>query len=194
MEHPGNREGKVNKTDWHIRGSSEEVRRLHTALNRLSDTDSGRSISEEIRKRGTALRFGQIEGEAVAYFNPERNQIVINTNLQNASPEILAAHLAHEGTHVQWNREDSINQEYHAFRVQTEVWSQLKGDKADLQCDFVRWMISLGEKDAKRIIRRHYPDLPEVAYRNGGDSHESAQLPDIPGRIPKSALYFSLSY
>ena len=88
---------------------------------------------------------------------------MINTNLQNASPEILAAHLAHEGTHVQWNREDSINQEYHAFRVQTEVWSQLKGDKADLQCDFVRWMISLGEKDAKRIIDRHYPDLPEDA-------------------------------
>ena len=41
MEHPGNREGKVNKTDWHIRGSSEEVRRLHTALNRLSEQTAG---------------------------------------------------------------------------------------------------------------------------------------------------------
>jgi len=169
MERSGSGEGNVEEIERCVTGSSDETRQLHQALSRLKDIDIGCSISETILKTGTTIRFGQIEDGTVAYFDPEHNEIVINNNLQNAFPEILAAHLAHEGTHVQWNRdvqwnrEGSINQEYHAFRAQAEVWSQLKGDEADPQCDWVRWMISLGEKEAKSHIRRYYPNLPENA-------------------------------
>lgn len=163
MEHSGSRGGNVEEIERCVTGSSDETRQLHQALSRLKDIDIGRSISETILNTGTTIRFGQIENGTVAYFDSEHNEIVINNNSQNAFPEILAAHLAHEGTHVQWNREGSINQEYHAFRAQAEVWSQLKEDEVDAQCDFVKWMISLGEKEAKSHIRRYYPNLPENA-------------------------------
>jgi hypothetical protein len=163
MERSGTEGGNVDETRHHIMGGAEEVKRLREAVNRLSHTDKGRAVSEAICERGTALRFGTTEANVMAYFDPERNEIVISDNLQNEQPEILAAHLAHEGTHVQWNREDSVNQEYHAFQVQAAVWNQLKGDKTDKQCDLVEWMISLGEKDARRMIRSFYPDLPEDA-------------------------------
>jgi hypothetical protein len=163
MERSDSRGGSVEEIERCVTGSSDETRQLHQALSRLKDTDIGCSISEAILKTGTTIRFGQIENGTVAYFDPERNEIMINNNLQNASPEIMAAHLAHEGTHVQWNRDGSINQEYHAFCAQAEVWSQVKGNETDRQCDTVRWMISLGEKEAKSHIRRLYPNLPEDA-------------------------------
>ncbi|MBS1252575.1 MAG: hypothetical protein MAG451_01616 [Anaerolineales bacterium] len=145
---------------WHITGSSEAVQRLQKALSRLTETEVGQSIGEVIRERGTTIRFGQIEAGVVAYFDPADNEIVINDRLQDASSAVLAAHLAHEGTHVEWNTEDSIEQEYYAFNAQAEVWNALKGDETDRQCDWVSWMISLGERQAKRRIRRLYPELP----------------------------------
>jgi len=68
-----------------------------------------------------------------------------------------------EGIHVQWGRADSIDQEYHAFRAQAEVWNELKGNEVDEQCDWVSGMIAQGEAGAKAIIRFLYPDLPEIA-------------------------------
>lgn len=158
-EHSGSEEA----VEWQVTGSSVEIEQLLGALSRLSETAIGHSISEAIREHGTTVRFGQVEDTAVAYFDSQSNEIVIGNGLQAASLEILAAHLAHEGTHVQWNTENSVEQEYHAFRAQAEVWSELKGDQVDEQCDLVRGMIALGEKDAKTIIRYHYPNLPAHA-------------------------------
>ena len=145
---------------WRITGSPEETRQLHEALDRLSETQVGHSISEAIRERDITTRFGQVEAEIVAYFDPRDNEIVINDSLQNAPSAVLAAHIAHEGTHVQWDAANSIDQEYHAFRAQAEVWNELKGDETDDQCDSVSEMIALGREEAMTIIRDLYPDLP----------------------------------
>ena len=102
-----------------------------------------------------------MEANVVAYFDPERNEIAIHDSLQNASVVVLATHLAHEGTHVQWNMDNSIDQEYYAFKAQAEVWNELRGSETDDQCDWVSWMISLGEREAKKRIRRLYQSLPE---------------------------------
>lgn len=139
------------------------VDRLVDAMNRLSGTKSGRAIVQTILERGTQIRFGETQGDAIAQFDRGRNEIVINEGLKDASPNVIAAHLAHEGTHAQWNRTDSIDQEYHAFKAEAEVWDELKGDEHDKQCDWVSGMIALGEKRAKEIIRRYYPNLPERA-------------------------------
>jgi hypothetical protein len=148
---------------WNVAGSSAESERLRDALGRLEGSAAGHPIAMAISECGTSVRFGATAEGAIAHFDPDRNEIVIHEGLRDASPGLLAAHLAHEGTHVQWNRDDSIEQEYHAFKAQAEVWNQLKGDEADDQCDWVNEMISLGKEEAMSIIRDLYPDLPKYA-------------------------------
>jgi hypothetical protein len=133
---------------------------LQDALSRLAGTTAGQSVADAIRRRGVIVRFGPTD-DAIAYFDPARNEVVISETLQHASTGILAAHLAHEGAHVQWDQPDSIDQEYHAFGTQAAVWNQVRGDESDEQCDWVSGMITLGESQAKRIIRSLYPELPE---------------------------------
>lgn len=43
-----------------------------------------------------------MDEDSAAYFDPAKKEIVLNENLRNSSTNVLAAHLAHEGTHVQW--------------------------------------------------------------------------------------------
>jgi hypothetical protein len=129
----------------------------------LEGTRAGCPIAAAIREHGTTVRFGQAGEDVVAYLDPERNEIVVNEGLRDASLNVLVQHLAHEGTHVQWNPPNSIDQEYHAFKAEAEVWNQLKGDEADKQCDRVSGVISQGEMEAKRKIRWLYPGLPEYA-------------------------------
>lgn len=147
--------------DYAIVGDAGERERLVESLQRLETSDAGQLTAEIIREHGTVIRFGSTEQGAIAQFDSETNEITINEGLKDASPNVLAAHLAHEGTHVQWDQPDSIDQEYHAFKAQAEVWNQLKVDETDRQCDRVAEMVVRGEKEAKEAIRRLYPDLPE---------------------------------
>lgn len=134
---------------------------LQDALGRLAGTTAGQPVAEAIRRHGTTVRFGPTDDDAIAHFDPARNEIVISETLQHTSTGILAAHLAHEGTHVQWDQPDSIDQEYHAFSTQAAVWNQARGNETDEQCDWVSSMVALGEAQAKREIRSMYPELPE---------------------------------
>jgi hypothetical protein len=144
-------------------GQPGEIQKLQDGLTALEGTRTGYSIAAAIRGQGTTVRFGQIGEDVIAYFDPGRNEIVISEGLREASLNVLVQHLTHEGTHVQWNRPNSINQEYYAFKSEAEVWNQLKGSDTDGQCDWVSWFIALGENQAKRRIRRFYSDLPEYA-------------------------------
>ena len=156
-------EGEPTQTpqDYTVVGDAGEREKLAESLQRLETSDTGQPTAEAIREHGTVIRFGPVEQGAIAQFDPETNEISVNEGLKNASPNAVAAHLAHEGTHVQWDQPDSIEQEYHAFKAQAEVWNQVKGDETDRQCDRVTEMIARGEKGAKEMIRRLYPDLPE---------------------------------
>jgi len=144
-----------------IAGSPAERAHLNEAIRLLESTESGHQAAEATRGKGTTVHFGPTAEGAIAQYDPATNEITIHESLKDASPKVLAAHLAHEGTHVSWNQPDSIDQEYHAFKAQAEVWEQIRGEETDPQCDWVSRMISLGEEEAKRIIRRLYPDLPE---------------------------------
>lgn len=137
----------------------------HRILENMKSTTIGRLIADAIREHGTKIRFGATDEGAIAQFDPTTNEITIHESLKDADPSILAAHMAHEGTHVQWGEPDSIDQEYHAFKAQAEVWDELKGDQADRQCDWVSEMIAKGEAEAKAEIRQMYPELAEY-YRS----------------------------
>jgi hypothetical protein len=141
-------------------GAPDETDVLKQAFNQLESTDAGKDIAIAIRDKQTMTMFGPTDDNTIAQLAPTTNTITINEGLKEVSSNVLAAHLAHEGTHVQWNKADSIDQEYHAFKAEAEVWDQLKGDETDEQCDGVSNMIAQGEADAKDEIRRLYPDLP----------------------------------
>jgi len=98
---------------------------------------------------------------AIAQYDPDSHEITVHESLKTASPKVLAAHLAHEGTHVLWDRPNSIDQEYHAFKAQAEVWDQIKGEETDTQCDWVSWMIAQREEEAKLLITALYKGLPD---------------------------------
>ena len=145
------------------------VQRLQDGLTILERTGAGYSIAAAIREQGTRVRFGQAGEDAIAYFDPVSNEIVVNEELMDTTLNVLVQHLAHEGTHtqwmLQWDRPNSIDQEYHAFKAEAEVWNQLRGSETDGQCDQVSEMISLGEVEAKKVICRapSYRNLPEYA-------------------------------
>ncbi len=151
-------------SDVNVIGDANDTQQLNEAIETLETTDVGRELSNEIRENNTAIRFDEID--AVAQFDPTSNEITINEEYKDADPSVLASHLAHEGTHVQWYGQgvpDSIDQEYHAFKNEKEVWDQTKEDKTDEQCDWVSSMIDQGEADAKMHLRLMYPNLPEYA-------------------------------
>lgn len=147
--------------DTPIQGDASDVKNLAPAFEQLEQTDSGQPIAQAIRDHGTTVKFGPTDDGAIAQFDPNVNEITIHENLRDASPAILAAHLAHEGTHVQWDKPDTIDQEYHAFKAEAEVWAALKGGETDIQCDWVSETIANGEDVAKEEFRRRYPGLPE---------------------------------
>jgi hypothetical protein len=60
---------------------SGEIQNLQDVLTALEGTRAGYPIAAAIRERGTAVRFGQAGGEVVAYFDPERNEIVLNEGM-----------------------------------------------------------------------------------------------------------------
>jgi len=148
-----------------IMGQPGGIQKLQDGLAALEKARVGHSIAAAIREQGTTVRFGQAGEDAIACFDPDRNEIVIGEGLKDASLNVLVQHLAHEGTHVQWDRLPSIDQEYHAFKAEAEVWNELKGNETDKQCDQVSEMISLGKAEAKKVIRRapSYRNLPEYA-------------------------------
>lgn len=149
---------------WQVSGNGVQTDTLCQALDELASSIAGRAAATAIQSQGTSVRFGKTDSTAIAHFDPSTNEIVLNEALQDASNPRLAAHLAHEGTHVQWTgRGYSLDEEYHAFSAQAAVWNELKGAEVDRQCDWVSAIIALGEMRAKWHIAELYPDLPDYA-------------------------------
>jgi len=146
-----------------ISGDANDVNQINDAMDSLESTAIGKEIGKEIRENNVGIKFSEANEGAIAQFNPNTNEITLDESLRDADPSVLAAHLAHEGTHAQWFAQgidhDSIDQEYHAEKNEAAVWEAVKGDKTDDQCDFISEEISQGEADAKMHIRQRYPYL-----------------------------------
>jgi hypothetical protein len=147
--------------DYPVQGDAAEIEKLAAGMQRLESTDTGQPLADAIRDHGTITKFGPLDEGDIAIFDRTTNEITISEGLKEASPEVLAAHMAHEGTHVQWNAPNSIDQEYHAFKAEDEVWNDVEGDQTDMTCDGVHEMVRRGEAEAKEEIRQMYPELPE---------------------------------
>lgn len=142
--------------------------RLRKAWEVLLTSKNGKAAAENIRQKCITVKFGYLPedgkikpGERGHYY-PEEKEIVIRLDQQNKSINVLASLIAHEGTHVQWNKPNSLSQEYDAIRTQDEVWQELRGNERDAWSEKVHKLISFGEKIATNIIHDDNPDLPDV--------------------------------
>jgi hypothetical protein len=145
-----------------FKGKSDEIQTLTSAFALLESADTGKAIANQIQDNGTIIQFGPLENDAIAQFDPQSNRITVNETQKELGSAALAAHLAHEDTHVKFkDKPNSIEEEYQAFRSQALVWDDLKQNETDEQCDTVSAIIALGEDRAKAIIRQAYRHLLE---------------------------------
>lgn len=153
------RSGQGQPTDVRLAGDAQDVRKLETAVQVLESSDSGRAIAQSIRERGAEIEFAPLSDRTIAQFNPP-NEIKINEAYKDASPAVLAASLAHEGTHLQSgdprSSTDALDQEYKCFKAEAEVWNQVKRDESNSMEDDVVTMIRKGEAEAKAEIWQIY--------------------------------------
>jgi len=158
--------GGISTRAWRLTGTNEEAEALRSALDRLAGTDAGKEIADAILSNDVPVSFGRLSDGTVARFNEDENEIVINLDNKHKSDAVLAAYLAHEGTHAQWwwnrHRGNSIAEEYAAFKAQDLVWRQVKGNESGDTCDDVSILIKLGEDRAKDVLRLLRPGLPDV--------------------------------
>ena len=145
-----------------LQGTPDETAILQEAFSQLQAIDAGKTIADAIQEKGTTIKFGSTDEDAIAQFDPAANEITIHESLKEANPQVLAAHLAHEGTHLQLgdpsSADDALDQEYQCFKAEAEVWNAVKGSEKDKICDDVSAMIKKGEADAKADIRRRYDE------------------------------------
>ncbi len=62
-----------------------EIQKLQDGLTALEGMRAGYSIAAAIHEQGTAARFGQTGEDVIAYFDPVRNEIVVNEELRGTT-------------------------------------------------------------------------------------------------------------
>ena len=125
-------------TTWQVTGTSKEKEHIQNALRRLSETERGSEIAASIQKCGTTVHFGRLPKDEIGKYRPDLNLIIINKDYRHRPSNVLAAYLAHEGTHLHWSRgqPNTVLEESAAYKAQVEVWREVKDEESDQSCDF----------------------------------------------------------
>ncbi len=111
-----------------------EGQKLDESVELLRNTSSGDSIAKVLDKSGIKIVFGEPKTNgAAAVFVPNfignSGTIIVSERLQDEETSVIAAILAHEGTHAKMNSllgYDSVEQEYKCYVAQAEVWEEVK--------------------------------------------------------------------
>ena len=148
------------------KGTPEETQQLHNGLKRLDTIETGREIAKFIKEQAQVVHFGQVQNDGYGSYNQVTDELILNDKLKNASPNVLAAHLAHEGTHAQWKGQHglhtrSIDEEVAAFTAEVKVWREVKGSENNPYLDKLSTMMAEQENFPRSIIRKRYQDYDE---------------------------------
>jgi hypothetical protein len=111
-----------------------ENKKLDEGLELLRNTSSGRNIAEHLDKVRVKITFGQPKTSgAAAVFVPNflgtSGKIIVSERLRDEETPVVAAILAHEGTHARMNSilgYDSVEQEYRCYMAQARVWKEAR--------------------------------------------------------------------
>lgn len=154
------------------------VSKITESLKVLESSQKGESLVRYLRESGILVRFGnpQTRGAAAVFVPgaPSANTGEIVVDLQYASrpPSVLAAIIAHEISHArsyQSLSELSSLQELQAYRVQAEVWRELRHNyeisagpvtlevfEPSPENDYALWISQIEKSKALRSIKHDY--------------------------------------
>ena len=153
---------------------------LEQSLEILRSTPTGNAIAEDIDQKQIKIVFGntRIEG-ANAIFVPQyffgSSQIIVARQLKKEHAVVIAAVLAHEGTHAQMNsflEPNSVEQEYKSYLAQAKVWQEASsklstsaqrrvGSSYDLSYEnnYALEIAQVNKTDAFKRIEEDYHDV-----------------------------------
>jgi hypothetical protein len=114
-------------------GASFVEEGLGEPISLLASTGPGKDIAEVLVSPGVRVVFEDVP--AIAIFYPSDLTVAINTRWQSADPRVLAAVLAHEGSHLDDFLQGTdmtspmgcLNTERVAFERQAAVWRAFYG-------------------------------------------------------------------
>lgn len=111
-----------------------EDQKLDESLDLLRNSTYGKAIAAYVDKSHVKITFGQPETPgAAAVFVPSflgsGGRIIVSERMRDEEPSVIAAILAHEGTHAKTDSiidYDSVTQEYDCYMVQAKVWEETR--------------------------------------------------------------------
>jgi len=162
-------------------GAETTASKIVESLRVLESSPRGRLLTRYLRESGILIRFGnpQTRGAAAVFVpgtpSAHTGEIVVDLQYASQSPSVLAAIIAHEISHArnyQSLSELSPLQELQAYRVQAEVWRELRaGFKSHAgpvaleifefspENDYALWISQTEKGKALRSIKHDYKRL-----------------------------------
>jgi len=153
---------------WRAKGKDiepPEANYLQRCFSLLKRTDACREIYNHIIDTNVTVEFGDLPEGYLAMWFPDENTIRVDIAAEAKDERVAAQYIIHEGEHSRWHSENSISQEYHAFKTEAEFWNAVKKGDHDDHCDWVAGFIAQGRDAAMDYIRTlpPYAALPEYS-------------------------------
>ncbi len=151
---------------------------IDESLKRLEQSGpTGARLAEVIREKNVTVKFVKEEEltdqRNLNEFDPQRNEIHLSEGLRTADSDVIASHLAHEGTHAEYhhyatdtqtNRE-YIDEEFEAYKNQAEIWQNTHGDKTNFVLD--ENLRDFEQIQAGELTERQFKDELKSNYDRG---------------------------
>ena len=136
---------------------------LQEALMWLARCSTGQPIYAFIVEHDIPIDWADLPDSTMAGWWSLKQTILINDGAKHLPANVIAPWIAHEGTHGMLHKCSSINQEYLAFQVQTQVWIEIKNGYTDDFLDYLIELFAQGEEAVKDALRQQsaYENLPE---------------------------------
>lgn len=168
---------EVDQTAFLFEGSGSERAAIEAAWQILRTSSAGEVLLKiatafsNATKQRTKIRFDKIDAHAA--YSRGTNTVTLNSWHANKGQASLAAHIAHELTHLEWFEPGSLEQEKAAFRNQAAVWSALRGvGEEDFLHDIICVIVEGPEKGLDEFIRTTYKHYPE-RFECGAEDRKS---------------------
>jgi len=167
-------------------GLSDEVY-IQTCLDLINNTDEGHLYYGQLMSSGVGIVVSELAEGLWGVYYPDEDTIHLSQQAKKDGVKIGATILVHEAEHTRWIGENSINQEYHAYKAQSEFWNAVKGSDQHEFLDWCAGMALQGKHEAMDWLRGFYPcaGMPDYSEVEWDISTEFGMYDDLPQGYPK---------
>jgi len=109
---------------WRIKGKDiepPEANYLQRCFNLIKRTDACHDLYDHIINANITIEFRDLPTGTVAQWFPDDNTIGVDISAEALDEKVTCQHIIHEAEHARWHNEDSISQQYHAFKAEADV-------------------------------------------------------------------------